>query len=192
MTKAIICTACNQVVGPRSNGSKQWNFCSPPCMHSGVRWRDPQKGHLEVTSLHGPHGVLIIGLHNGMLHTAMSRHTDEQWREIHTDLTKAPGYLFDESKRACWAVALKVGDSNDVWFEPYQPAWDQYYRDIHEQDARAQGYVTEVVREWAKVESSQAEPDWGRLEAVLATFDLRPQAPADGPPKETEESDEQA
>lgn len=131
MTKAALCTTCNQIIGPFSR-SEKWNWCGEPCLHTAVRWRDPQKGHLEVTSLHGPNGVLIIGLHNAMITQAIMHSTDhEMWRDLHKFITSdSPGYLFDKSKRDCWAVIISPGESNDTFFMPYQEAWNERTEEI--------------------------------------------------------------
>lgn len=69
MTKAVMCTTCGQIVGPRPRQEQweTWTWCADPCAHTAVRWRDGYKGLLEVTSLHGPEGVAVIGLHNEFL-----------------------------------------------------------------------------------------------------------------------------
>lgn len=128
MTKAAMCTTCRQVIGPRTTGQDQWQWCAEPCLHTAVRWRDSFRGLLEVTSLHGPEGVIIIGLHNGFLAALPAFKTGtpaEKWREHHDFVTNAPGYLFDKSKRDCWAVVVRPGESNDTFFMPYQEAWSQ-------------------------------------------------------------------
>jgi hypothetical protein len=125
MTKAAMCTTCGQIVGPRPKAAdwSVWTWCAPPCSHTAVRWRDGAKGLLEVTSLHGPEGVVVIGLHNGFI-AGLSRVTSAaDWRELHDDVTHAPGYLFDSSKRDCWAVLVRPGQSADVFFMPYGAAW---------------------------------------------------------------------
>lgn len=126
MTKAIMCTTCGQIVGPRPRTQEVWTWCSDPCVHSAVRWRDGAKGLLEVTSMHGPEGVVVIGLHNAFIAQlgAATALSDEQWRTTHRMVTDAPGYLFDKSKRDCWAVLTRVGQSNDVFFMPYQEVWN--------------------------------------------------------------------
>lgn len=122
-----MCTACGMIVGPRPREADwaTWTWCAEPCLHTAVRWRDGHKGLLEVTSLHGPNGVLVIGLNNRFI-MAMEYNPDhEGWRRAHEEATDAPGYLFDSSKRDCWAVIVRPGQSNDVFFIPYGEAWQE-------------------------------------------------------------------
>ena len=120
-----MCTTCGQIIGPRPRHADWsiWTWCAKPCLHTAVRWRDGHKGLLEVTSLHGPEGVVVVGLHNQFLGALAEITSDEAWRRHHERVTDAPGYLFDKSKRACWAVVTRVGQSNDVFFVPYGAAW---------------------------------------------------------------------
>jgi len=125
MTKAVICVPCGQIVGPisRWEENRDWNWCADPCHHTGVRWRDGYKGLLEVTSFHGALDLRVIGLHNGFLQSVTSiPMTHAGHRGEHERATHAPGYLFDRSKRDCWAVVVRVGESNDVFFIPYEEA----------------------------------------------------------------------
>lgn len=129
--KAAMCTTCGQVIGPQPRTNEgAWTWCAMPCAHSAVRWRDGAKGLLEVTSLHGPDGVVVIGLHNGFIAALADGPDDELWRRVHDLATDAPGYLFDKSKRACWAVLTRVGQSNDVFFMPYQAARNDFLKDV--------------------------------------------------------------
>lgn len=125
MTKAAMCTTCGQIVGPRSRWEtdREWTWCADPCAHTAVRWRDGAKGLLEVTSLHGPQGVAVIGLHNGFIARLAADLDDAGWRNHHDRVTQAPGYLFDAERRNCWAVLTRVGQSNDVFFVSYGEAW---------------------------------------------------------------------
>jgi len=124
MTKAAMCTTCGQIVGPRPRweSDRAWTWCAGPCAHTAVRWRDGAKGLLEVTSLHGPEGVAVIGLHNGFIAGLTRGLANSGWRGLHEDVTDAPGYLFDKGNRDCWAVLTRVGQSNDVFFISYDEA----------------------------------------------------------------------
>lgn len=118
-----MCTICSQVIGPRSR-DQEWTWCAEPCIHTAVRWRDPMRGLLEVTSLHGPDGVLVIGLHNAFILAGASQLGRKAWRELHDRVTAdAEGYLFHRDNRDCWAVVVRPGESNDVFFMPYAEAW---------------------------------------------------------------------
>ena len=43
--------------------------------------------------------------------------TDEQWKDFLSVVNKTPGYIFDESKRNCPLIYIRVGESNDVFFD---------------------------------------------------------------------------
>lgn len=120
-----MCTTCGQIIGPRPRHADWsiWTWCADPCSHSAVRWRDGAKGLLEVTSLHGPEGVVVIGMHNAFVGALAAKPDHEGWRRVHDRVTTAPGYLFDKSMRDCWAVLTRVGQSNDVFFVEYGEAW---------------------------------------------------------------------
>lgn len=125
MTKAAMCLSCQQIIGPRSSTaeSSAWTWCADPCLHTGVRWRDAATGLLEVTSLRGAGNVAVIGLHNSMFYGLMhGPHSSAYWRDMHELVTDAPGHLFDRSRRNCWAVLIRPGQSNDVFFMPYAAA----------------------------------------------------------------------
>jgi hypothetical protein len=126
--KAALCTTCGQVIGPRPRQAdwSVWTWCADPCAHTAVRWRDGHKGLLEVTSLHGPEGVVVIGLHNGFIAGLAEKVTEpEWWRSLHDRVTAehSDGYLFHRSNRDCWAVLVRPGQSGDVFFIPYGDAW---------------------------------------------------------------------
>lgn len=122
MTKAAMCLHCGQIIGPQPRGDA-WTWCADPCAHSAVRWRDARAGLLEVTSCHGESNVAVLGLHNAFVGMLASPLTDDQWRNVHDNVTHAPGYLFDKTKRSCWAVLVRPGESGDVFFMPYGAAW---------------------------------------------------------------------
>lgn len=126
MTKAAMCTTCGQIVGPRPR-DREWTWCADPCAHTAVRWRDGARGLLEVTSLHGPDGVVVIGLHNGFIAELAERDivSPEWWRNLHDRVTAehSDGYLFHRNNRDCWAVLVRPGQSSDVFFMPYAEAW---------------------------------------------------------------------
>jgi hypothetical protein len=124
MTKAAICVACSDIISPRRawKTDRSWRWCE--CDHTGVRWRDGDRGLLEVTSFHGPAGVRVLGISNLFLHRAVADPeargglTDEEWRELHHACAEhvEPHYLFHEDRRACWALIVRVGESGDVTF----------------------------------------------------------------------------
>jgi hypothetical protein len=123
-----MCTTCGQIIGPRPRNADWavWTWCADPCAHSAVRWRDGAKGLLEVTSLHGPEGVVVIGLHNRFFEgLAVEGLQPDGWRDLHERVTRdlSDGYLFHRNNRDCWAVLTRVGQSNDVFFMGYGEAW---------------------------------------------------------------------
>jgi len=132
VTKAALCVHCWDIVSPRREWriDRSWRWCE--CEHTAVRWRDGDKGLLEVSSLHGPIGVRVIGINNLFLQSAISDNpqaadgcrSSEQWRALH-DLAcdrAAPHYLFHKDQRACWALVVRVGESGDVTFVDYATA----------------------------------------------------------------------
>jgi len=124
VTKVALCANCWDIVSPRRawKTDRSWRWCE--CDHTAVRWRDGNRGLLEVTSSHGPTGVRILGLNNSFLEPAVNvGHAlkDEEWRVLHQDACRLlePYYLFHTDKRACWALVVAVGGSGDVTFVPY-------------------------------------------------------------------------
>lgn len=121
--KALLCLQCSDIRAP--NPDKSPVACR--CGNCGVRWDDPQRGRLKVWA-RNKSLVRVIGLHNDFLMAAADdgggpanpgpiRKMDEYWKSVHEEVTNAPGYLFDKSKRACWACIIRVGETNDVWWE---------------------------------------------------------------------------
>jgi len=136
VTKAALCITCSDIVSPyRDDGGLvvgaepgSWRWCQ--CTETGVRWRDGARGLVEVTSLHGPAQVRVIGINNMFLGLAVtsppdgSSRTGEQWRALHQFACERvePNYLFHADNRACWALVVRVGESGDVFFMPYAEA----------------------------------------------------------------------
>lgn len=126
MTKAAVCIACMDIVSPRRawRTDRSWRWCE--CDHTGVRWRDGDRGLLEVTSLHGPDGVRVLGLNNLFLLEALrtSGEGNDGWRAWHEATCEQvePHYLFHKDKRNCWALIVRVGASGDVTFIEYPDA----------------------------------------------------------------------
>lgn len=124
MTKAAICAHCWDIVSPRRawRTDRSWRWCE--CDHTAVRWRDGNRGLLEVTSTHGPTGVRVLGLNNAFLEAAIATGVTmdaEEWRLLHSASTELvePYYLFHKDRRACWALVCAVGQSSDVTFVDY-------------------------------------------------------------------------
>lgn len=170
MTKAAMCTTCGQIVGPRPR-DEEWTWCAEPCLHTAVRWRDPGRGLLEVTSLHGPGGVIVIGLHNGFIAGLAERVTEaEWWRNLHDKVTAehSDGYLFHRNNRDCWAVLVRPGQSSDVFFIPYGEAWAD--RKALAEDAATEGGEGRVAAAEAAVE---------RVRGLIVAYGELPGSPAD-------------
>ena len=129
MTKAALCIACYDIVSPYRDWTtnRAWRWCQ--CDYTAVRWRDGDQGLLEVTSLHGPDGLRVIGLNNMFLQLATiqdhevphGRRSPEQWRALHQLCSRRvpANYLFHETNRDCWALVIRVGESGDVTFVAY-------------------------------------------------------------------------
>lgn len=132
MTKAALCVHCADIVAPHRDwrADRSWRWCE--CEHMGVRWRDGARGLLEVTALHGPEFVRVIGINNSYLqaavspnpHTGDAGRTAEQWRALHELACERvePHYLFHRDQRNCWALVVRVGESGDVTFVDYGTA----------------------------------------------------------------------
>lgn len=127
MTKAIVCGVCAEVVGPTRQWQtdRSWRWCS--CGHSAVRWRDGDRGLLEVVALHGPDDIRVLGLNNGFIEYAFKHpvRDAEAWRTLHRLQAEmvGPGYLFHKDRRNCWALLVKPGESSDVFVMDYAEAW---------------------------------------------------------------------
>lgn len=126
MTKAALCTTCYDILSPYRDWetNRAWRWCQ--CDHIGVRWLDGARGLIEVTSLHGPDYVRVIGIHNGFLAAAIKhqRLLFEDWRRLHEESTEAVSsdYLFHRDKRNCWALVVRVGESGDVTYVDWPTA----------------------------------------------------------------------
>lgn len=121
MTKAAICTHCWDIVSPFRDWAvnRSWRWCV--CEHAATRWRDGNRGLLEVSALHGPDHVRVQGLNNSFLIAAFGLPkpvTDSWWRDFHRASTDQvePNYLFHKDRRDCWALLTRVGESGDVFW----------------------------------------------------------------------------
>jgi hypothetical protein len=121
--KALVCTNCIDIRALEPTG--QWTSCR--CGTVEARWLDPQKGTVRVRAkdqskarILGLNNSYLIGGCKGPTHMEMVAAGGqwEWWRNLHTEATNAPGYIFDKDKRACWATIVKVGETNDITWEP--------------------------------------------------------------------------
>ena len=122
--KALFCTRCADVLAPfrHSGQTETWRYCQ--CGEAAVRWRDGDRGLLEVAAVYGPSSIRVIGVNNVFLGMATAGpsvgeyHTAEQWRNMHDyqGKTVEPHYLFHTDKRNCWAVITRIGESGDIFY----------------------------------------------------------------------------
>jgi hypothetical protein len=121
--KALVCLMCNDIRSLDPKG--EWTVCR--CGQLEARWLNPNAGTVRVKADH-PSFARMLGLNNRYLIGAC-RGPDhhemvaaggqwEWWRELHDKATEAPGYIFDKTKRACWATVVRVGETNDITWEP--------------------------------------------------------------------------
>jgi hypothetical protein len=112
--KVLLCGICFDVRGFPDDGS--WVTCR--CGNCTAHWQDPHKGTVGVSAKNRTR-ARVIGMNNGFIHAAFSAipKTPEDWRKAHELFTKAPGYIFDEKLRGCWACIMQVGETSDTFWE---------------------------------------------------------------------------
>jgi hypothetical protein len=112
--KAIICTGHGDV--HIHSFTQEWTACL--CGNVKARWEDPQAGTVVVTTRvpAGRDRVRLLGLNNQLLLPAVTARGQmwEDFRAWHEQATDAPGYIFDKSRAACWAVVARIGSTGDV------------------------------------------------------------------------------
>lgn len=115
---------CGRCFSFHSFKEKIWTFCD--CKQMAARWLDPNKGTVQVLA-QVISRTFIIGMNNRFLmdSVAESAMMDTQWREAHKAATDAPGYLFDESRRGCWACVVRIGQTVDIDWHPDQTRIDR-------------------------------------------------------------------
>lgn len=122
--KAAFCCNCGDIIAPFRNWRtiRDWRWCQ--CGHTGLRWTNGDRGLLEVTSFDGRTGLRVIGLNNSFLAGAAVNppQDGDQWRDLHAESVAAVSehYLFHQSRRACWAVLIRPGETGDVTFTEYE------------------------------------------------------------------------
>lgn len=112
--KLVMCLECGDIFSP---GKRKPKTCE--CGYSLAKWRDPSAGTLEVASRMGEStdALCIIGMHNGYFRLSSSCATHAQWREATKELLdNSTGYLFHTELRNSPMVIIKVGESNDVFW----------------------------------------------------------------------------
>lgn len=110
--KAIICA-----IGPMHIYSfgHEWTKC--PCGQSAARWLDSKRGTMQAAVKYQQDRpfVKLLGLNNQLLGPMVSARGQswEFFRELHQIATRAPDYIFDESRAGCWAVVALIGTTSD-------------------------------------------------------------------------------
>lgn len=121
--KALFCGECSAIISGPKDGS--WRWCD--CGNAAIRWTNPVTGKAEVWA--DVRGIVrVIGLNNMLLQLPSvpngSREEQGQaWRELHESATRLvdPHYLFHADQRACWAVVIRPGETNDVRYADERP-----------------------------------------------------------------------
>jgi hypothetical protein len=109
--KGLICYACMDF---RALSPKGPVTCE--CGNLTGWWEDPSRG-IAVYFAYDRNVAYGMGVHNGYLTGAHRLHgmaMDQDWRDLHEQCTDAPNYLFDQSRRGCWALIFKPGLTNDT------------------------------------------------------------------------------
>jgi hypothetical protein len=124
--KILLCGKCFAMhsfnVADPDSTDHPWTYCD--CKQMAARWLNPDAGTVQVLAMVPDH-AFIIGMNNrfltGAVMTIMKHSADDSnWRGLHEEVTKAPGYVFDASHRNCWAAVLRVGETKDVSWHPAQ------------------------------------------------------------------------
>lgn len=120
--KALLCAKCFDIRALDPDGA--WTPCR--CGNMQARWLDPERGTVKVKAKNREH-ARMIGFNNhflikgalGFEHHEMVEAGGqwEAWQKLHEKATNAPGYIFDASKRGCWACIVKVNETNDITWE---------------------------------------------------------------------------
>lgn len=137
MSKALYCRVCGAIHSFPADGSVASCDCKPVLVQGW--WFDPINGaaRLHVTDPDKLEKGFILSLHsrvlldaprmvpkgyrdaNGADHPITRPVEDGVWRQIHAQATVAPKLpeactIFDLSRRACWAVLLVPGSTQDT------------------------------------------------------------------------------
>lgn len=113
--KLVVCLECGDFFSP---GEDKPKACK--CGYSCAQWKDPHAGTLNVSSRWHQDHLRVVGISNTMLSASLKDPAldDDGWRVfVDNVVTNCPGYLFDKSRRNCPILFIRVGESNDVFFE---------------------------------------------------------------------------
>jgi hypothetical protein len=110
--KGLLCSACVDFRALAPEGS-----VSCRCGNVTAWWVDPVRGVAKFRAINRQM-AFGIGFHNSFLIEATTvlrgLAMPEDWRQLHEKATDAPGYMFDKSRRDCWALIFKPGSTSDT------------------------------------------------------------------------------
>lgn len=151
MTKAAICLSCWDIVAPRGawKVDRRWRWCE--CRRTATRWQDGTKGLIEITCINGSDNVRVLGLNNLFLIEGMrqkTQRTNMWWQEAHDASTSDVGehYLFHKNRRNCWALLIRVGETSDVIYVPYDDVIREDINENYKKGNQPDGYTDREVR----------------------------------------------
>lgn len=119
--KGLLCAECVDFRAIAPSGVARCR-----CGNVEAWWVDPQRGVARFWA-RNRETAYGLGVHNHFLQGAIAmrgKGLNAEWRDLHDNATASPGYLFDASNRACWALIFKPGLTSDTSFaeEPYGEA----------------------------------------------------------------------
>jgi hypothetical protein len=122
--KVLLCGVCGDI-----RAFDEGVFTPCKCRRMAAKWVDASRGTVQVIAKNRDK-ARIIGMNNHMITAALSMpHTAmdygaSKWKQLHAEATQAPGYIFDDSIRGCWACIVKIGVTNDITWAPEQAVLD--------------------------------------------------------------------
>jgi hypothetical protein len=115
--KALLCGLCFDIRALDPNS--QWVVCR--CGNMAARWEDPLSGKVLVRAKNKDR-ARMLGLNNRFLEPGALVEAHEAdcsfWKNLHSAATNAPGFLFDQKFRGCWAAIYSVGETGDTRWDP--------------------------------------------------------------------------
>ena len=113
--KGLVCGDCMTL---RTLPSGDLKPVSCDCGKVTAWWIDGQRGIARFHCRGDREFALGLGLNNryllGALRQPMTPMPNDEWRAMHDKAITAPGYLFDATNRACWALLFRPGQTNDT------------------------------------------------------------------------------
>lgn len=143
--KALFCRKCGDIRGLRTHEA-----VSCTCGNLMGWWLDPGLGTARFYVADGDRtSGGFIGFHNGLLHADYRQfQMDESFRHLHDQVTDAPGYHFDKSRKGCWAIVLQPGLSSDTdWADgpPEVEGWKGHYEAVQTLDDDGVNFNTRII-----------------------------------------------